>query len=796
MFPTQWSFDWRSAVIGAVVAWLIALFLYARRESLRQLGEKAWAPIARWRTRLQRSTEETYLLALREQVHQRWLLDPAHPSEIFIPPLFLAPPPLPQTFTEEFDPDRRLCVPYRRLLDGHPRVLLTGQRGEGRTAALVAGLWHLITPATGETAFTHFPLWVDLGQPAATSPADEKEDDVLEWLAQLAAQALPAARPGWLAAQLPAQPALILVDQWEAVPAEQRPQIAQRLGEAADRLPDSHWLIATGTAGYGPLVEAGFVPTELQPSVSQENLRTLLAGWAEEAVEENATLEDEVQPVLDWAWETGDRLANLTLRVWLALQTGAHPYPLREVLDQCVEALLPQPDLGEDLVDVAQQAQQAAQAVLQELAWRSRMDNETLSLQEIKETLLPDHLPPAEERPARLENAVLKLLQRTQFLHWQRKEAQFRHPVWEDLWLAHHLADKETVNVLLDYLDDSDWDFVIECYVGMAPVKPLIAALFKSGLKKNALETLLRSARWAILAPEEATWRKHVMKALAQKFVVSTYTLEQRLALGKALALVAEESAHPFFVQVLRHPDVTVRASALRGLGWTGRPRDVQTVAAGLNDEAFEVQANAVRALGDLGTPGAYRLLQDQLVNVDERLMLVIAETLAGNTMGWEALKEATRAEDLLVRRAAMHGLSQIEAPWVEEILEERMRNDSQWLVRSAAEAALSAEQATEEAATVHPPPQLDEAAWLITWAAQEGLGVGLGDAALQVLLRALDAEDPQARLLSCVTLGRLGRPEHLLALETRLQEEEHPDVVRAAEAAHRRIQARYRGML
>jgi hypothetical protein len=45
------------------------------------------------------------------------------------------------------------------------------------------------------------------------------------------------------------------------------------------------------------------------------------------------------------------------------------------------------------------------------------------------------------------------------------------------------------------------------------------------------------------------------------------------------------------------------------------------------------------------------------------------------------------------------------------------------------------------------------------------------------------------------VTLGRIGRPEHLSALEKRLQDEERPEVKQAAAAAQRRIRRRYRGI-
>jgi HEAT repeat protein len=471
---------------------------------------------------------------------------------------------------------------------------------------------------------------------------------------------------------------------------------------------------------------------------------------------------------------------------------------MHEVVELCKDEMLPVPDLGEDNAEVANEAHQVALTLLQTLAWRDQTGEPPLSKQEIRESLLAEQIPPAEERPAQLEGTILNLLQETPFLDWQNKVAEFRHPVWQDIWLAHQLAETQDVSILRDHLQDPDWILVLESYIGMAPSKALVATLLKTGMVEDELRTLLESTRWAILAPDEAVWRKYVLKALAKAFVKRKFTLDEKLMLGKALALIAEESVRPFFLKALRHPEAGVRAAAFRGLGWTGQPRDVQMLAAGLNDDTFEVQESAVRALGDIGTPGAYRLLKDTLAEVDERLMLIVAETLAEDPQGWDALKEALETPDLLIRRAAVHGLGQIDAPWTKEIFEEIMREDTQWLVRSAAEAALQDEDKTLITAktTVQPPPTMEESAWLITWAAQEGLGVGVGDAAVKMLLRALHAEDAHARFLSSVTLGRIGHLDHLADLTALLEEEEDANVREVAKEAKTQIETRYQDVV
>jgi HEAT repeat protein len=313
-------------------------------------------------------------------------------------------------------------------------------------------------------------------------------------------------------------------------------------------------------------------------------------------------------------------------------------------------------------------------------------------------------------------------------------------------------------------------------------------------MAEGNLDALRRVARWATVAPEDAPWRKYVLQALAKVFVRGDLSLEERLDVARALALVAGESARPLYLQTLRNPNVDVRAASLRGLGWTGRPREMRILAAGLNVSEPEIQRHAVLALADLGTSGAFRFLTDALMRSDEELTMVIAETLARYPEGWEPLKEATHADDLMIRRAAAHGLGRVRQPWAQEILQTLSLEDPQWLVRSAAEAALIAQESGDEDTVVAPPPHPDAAQWLINWAARQGLGLGVGEAALQMLIRALEVGDAQVRVLAAQTLGQMGHRDHLEALRP-LLEDENPDVREAALEAYERIERRYRGV-
>ncbi len=794
---SDWHFDLRSALIGAATASFLIFLLYRNRVALCERAQRAWQPAANALARLQSSTEEKYLTALQKALRARLLFNPQDPAAIFTPPTFLAPPPLPGGAGDLADPLPPPSITFGSLLKGHSRLLLTGPQGSGRTMALAMTIWQVaVQDEKTRRPYQRFPLWIDLSRPF-TLP--DTESAPLEFLSDLACQFLPKLSPKWAQRHLRTQPSLLLLDNWDALPPTKRAAMARLIEAAAQQLPDSSWLIASTPEGYGPLVEADFVPLELVPTTGAETLQKLYTGWAGMLGQEDSELHGEMLYMLLWAEDAGDGLLEMTARTFLQLRADQIPYRPIEVLTALLEELyLPVPDLGEELVAVAAAAQEAALATLGQLARAAWLEGRTFSDQELQE-LLTSQIPPKEECPPKLAGAARKLLQHSGLFQHVGKELRFTHYVWEAFFIARSLAEEaETAAAptseqpeLLKYLHDPAWTLLLDCYAGLGDMEPLIKTLLRESRAEKGLPALLKAARWAILAPGDVPWRKEVLKALAQAFIKPSLEPPARLRVGRALAMVAGESARPFYLQTLRHPLPAVRATALRGLGWTGRPRAMKILAAALRDPDFTIRESAIWALSDLGTVGAFRYLSDLLPYGDEQLMPVIAEALATQPDGWDSLKEATQAEDLLVRRAAAHGLGQIHQPWAQSILEKIGREDTQWLVRSAAQAALSAQQKESEATVVAAPPKIDELQWLLAWAAQQGLGLGIGEAALQMLLHAVETGDSNTRILGALTLSLIGQQEHLDVLRPLLDDEDAA-VQKTAAAAIRHIETRY----
>jgi HEAT repeat protein len=70
---------------------------------------------------------------------------------------------------------------------------------------------------------------------------------------------------------------------------------------------------------------------------------------------------------------------------------------------------------------------------------------------------------------------------------------------------------------------------------------------------------------------------------------------------------------------------------------------------------------------------------------------------------------------------------------------------------------------------------------WLISWAASKGEGLGLGEAARQMLRRALQEGDDPIRVAAAQTLAQVGRPDDVEPLLAALPDEEVADAALGA---------------
>jgi HEAT repeat protein len=653
------------------------------------------------------------------------------------------------------------------------------------------------------------PIWIDLSR----LPADfaESEKSAAERLVELAGAFLPGVSAKWLLQHLRRDPCWVLIDNWQDLPPDQRHHVAQSIAEAAESFPDTYWTVAGGETAYGELVERGFVPLELLPVAVEEHVAELYKGWRRlldtepsnrdataseedgDVTDGSASSLDEVYDVLRGAAEAGGPAWEIHIRAVLHIRTGELPERPVEVLGRYIEHELARLELGRGTEEVAEDVREIVLETLIEAAKAQRLEGRQLSTQELRE-LLESHYPPKEERNRRLDGAARRLITEQSLLQQRPGAWHWSHALWSDYLTAIHLAEEGDSGheMVQAHLNDPAWLVLTEFYAGLTNPEALVQSLVHQAQVYDDVAVLLRAARWAIVVASDQAWRKGLIKILAQNFMSSDIEYGLRLSLGRALGLVAGNGARAFFLKMLEHPLLEVRQAALRGLGWIGAQRDMAILSAALREADEAVRESAVLALRDLGTPGATTFLSGNLPNADEALMLVIAEALAQTPGGADALQDAARHSDLLVRRAAAHGLGQVAEPWAKEELLEIAREDPEWLVRSAADTALQTQdELAERQARVVPPPAVDRLDWLIAWAARQGQGLGVGDAAMEMLVRAAQSGNVDAKVLSALTLAQIGHESDVRVLEP-LQREDDQMVREAAGWAIAQITRRY----
>ncbi len=791
--PGAWRFDIRSALIGAIIAWIMAAVLFSQRRAIKQLAASLWAPVAAWRQRARASQTEKYIRTLREQLKRLLLFRPRDPEVVYLPPTFLAPAPLPSTVAEAAQSPRIVTVSYDSLLEGHNKLVLTGYQGSGRTATLLMTAWQSSPQdmADGEGPLHRFPVWIDL---EALSRVDATRDaSAAEHLVDLAAAFMPDVLPKWLLQRLHRDPCLLLLDNWDQLAPDQRALVTRWVREAAPAFPDAFWMVASSPEGYGDLVEVGFVPVEMLPSTTPSNATRVFEGWQSLVDDGSVPLDEEVEEALASSIDAGGPPWELHLRTRLYLRTQELPERPVAVIESYVRESFAAVEFGKNQEPLREDAEDATRQALTTLGALERFEGRPAQGSEWRK-IIQDALPAEHDQRRRLEGAVQRLLSESHLLDETAHRWQFAHAVWRDYFAAAHLAQEEQgQEVAQAHLNDPTWSILLELFAGLSNVEEMAQALLNQASAYRDYGSLLRAARWAVVADPEQPWRKVVAKALAQTFLVPDLEDNVRLSIGHALGLVAGDGARAFFLRTLRRASTTVQAAALRGLGWLQSPQDMSILAAVLRDSEPDLQASAIRALRDLGTPGAFAYLRERLSTLDERLMVTATEALASSPDGWPALEEALGHPDLLVRRAAALALGQLGKDWSRELLLEVAREDPEWLVRSAADAAL---QAQEEAAAQHtkvsPPPDVAEMDWLIAWAARQGTGVGVGEAATEALIRAAQEGNPDAKALSALTLAQIGREDSIRILEPLLDSRDH-HVLQAADWAIRRIRERYR---
>ncbi len=755
-FPGSWRFDPLSALIGAALASLGAGLLYRSRRPLRRLYEGAKGRLSQGRQRLRLSAETQYRHWLVEQL-PNWIawsaLDPRL-VQCLIEPLLSPPLPYPSTQVQELPSGPGL--PLGQMVRAASRLFLYGPPGSGCTGALC---WLIREALAGHLKWKNrislLPLYIRLPL-LAPDPMAPPEAALVEALSGMVPLILRARLDGMIRAALQDGAALLLLDELEEVPPARRSEILRWLRRLLESYPDTLIVLAGDQIATHLVEELGFLPLALTPW-SEGAVRLFTERWAQISGTPVSELEEDLKT---WEAPRPVRLRPADVAAAVVLRQGRPGGS--ELYDAILDRML-QGIAGKTVLTPP-----TARLILGQLALQLFNEERCIiTLEDLEQVLIrsiPELAPPAGRR--NLDQAIEALTAPGRpIMPIDEQRGHFRHPLLQAYLAAWALAQSGDNTTMMPYLDDPRWADVFTFYAALGPMSGIIdRALMEPD---DAFHTrLLRMAQWIAVASPQAPWRPQGMAALGRAFLKPGLPMALRLRLVEALVATRDRGVPVLFHKALRHPDPEIRIAAIRGLGWLGQESDLPFLEQALTNPEPEIRRAVITALGDHRTEAAMQRLVLLLLEAEEPLRRLAAEALRTYPEGPQLLQEATEEADWRTRRAAAFALALIPEEWAKARLETIVREDPEWLVRSAAQDALTLWEKNRQ------PPALDlrpviveQQGWLIEWAVQAGEAIGERSSAIHSLYQALERGNEGVRRAAILTLAHIGDQEALASL-------------------------------
>jgi len=347
-----------------------------------------------------------------------------------------------------------------------------------------------------------------------------------------------------------------------------------------------------------------------------------------------------------------------------------------------------------------------------------------------------------------------KLVESGLLVSHANNKIRFLHPVLNGYLAGQAIGDNEA-DVTLAAQPDWDGKSLALHYLAARSDASAVAdyMLKESTLPLHAF--LFTVARWLKDAPKQAAWRAKAFASVLNILQAEGQPITLRAQAMAAFVLSGDPGAATLFRQLLNSRSLDIIPLAALGAGALKDTKAVDALEEMLQAPTGAIRRAACLALVAIGTDKALEAVARALLQGDEELRRAAAEAMANDPdEGYALLKEGSGLADIMVRRAAVHGLARVGQDWAIEILQHMQVEDEQWAVRNLAQQYL--EQISNASPRV--PRKLTapwEAPWLIEFAAKQGTGISKGNPATDVLLNAFKSGDTEQRLAALPYLKR-----------------------------------------
>ncbi len=244
-------------------------------------------------------------------------------------------------------------------------------------------------------------------------------------------------------------------------------------------------------------------------------------------------------------------------------------------------------------------------------------------------------------------------------------------------------------------------------------------------------------------SPTNSKFQNELIKSLINKIQNRNLLFQIRLRAMAGLIQSNNPNLLVFIKQLLSRNEVDYSQLALFAIGCATKDSSILLdVIKTTTSSTFDIKKVGYLILTTFSEEQAIHELGKAFLNENEKIRQLIAESFAiENSQGEEILKDAITMEDIVVRRAAISGLTKLNNDWARKTLQKIAIEDEQWVIRNAAIQAIEYMQndhlvIPNRLIPIHQNP------WLIKFAGIHNLGVSHEKTNIKSLLLALSSED------------------------------------------------------
>ncbi len=748
----------------------------------------------------QRETAQTHKTNTVEENHRRITLRRAQGMHLAAPlfaldeilqePLLIAPPQIVEPGTPlKFEDVISQTLPYlpawpeiaaayhtqtitlpQALSGGDANIVIIGQPGIGKTVALA----HLASLAANrsekmETLKDAVPFLLHIANLNLPIPNPK---NILTPLIEAASEHAPmldlARLPAFIESVFKNGNALLLIDGFDEIAPDSQKIITDYIKTIIEHYPKTR-IVTTGSPEYlDGLIALGFAPLALMTWSARDHQKFIEQWgslWSQTIERETRTQTESapIDPLLLNVWLSADN-ANLspfelTLKTWGAYagdSLGAH---VLESIATHIRRLAPENTPLAALETLAMQMVINTQPVFDPRVARTWVQSFEVAEEKLEGETNDQPIEETSEKTKtqkgkKIEKAVAapttgllgKMTASGLLAAYPNNKMRFTHPV-----LAGYLAGRALINYNAEeaILNQPDWSgkyLAMRYFSAYGDASKLVQTLM--GFSRLPMHRpLFAAARWLRDAPKNAPWRGKIFSALAAVLQTEGLPLNLRGQAMAAFVLSNDSNGMALFRQFSTTQEFDLVHLSILGAGAMRDQKAVQILEGAVQSPSQAVRHAACMALVSIGTNEALETVARTLLNGDENIRRAAAEALANDPHeGHAMLQDGLTINDILLRRAAAYGLGRINEPWAMEALQKVQIEDDQWVVRNAATEVLDSKTSAGSRAP-HKLKTPSESPWLVEFAGKQGMGISPGVPATDILLLALQSEDPNLRL-------------------------------------------------